>query len=251
VSSGNYVTKDEVTTPILGLAMISAFLSTISAWPWSMAAALVAVCTFLVVLYVNIVKPRKRLKDLIHPVTAYFVIPRLTDHRCDFAKQDGDEHLVKTITLQARSEVIVDLVLIPKLYFISSEVYFGCEGGRSVRDRPYASKYINRFIEVGSAREIEPGTGSAHYIDKYHFYHVKEPAQWSVRSARAIAFRIITNEPGCYPVKIFFPGDAVEGVSEELLICVEESPTTRMHCACPEHAHMACAVGICPITEPS
>jgi hypothetical protein len=229
--------------------MLSAFINAISAWPWSMLAAFVAVCTFSVVFYANILRPLRRLRDLVRPVAAYFVIPSRTEHDCDFAKQDGDYHLAKAITLPAQSAVLIDLVLFPKLHFTSSEIYFGCEGGREVRDRPYAVEYVNRFIEVGAGRTIKPGDGSSHYIDKHHYYHVKDVTQWSVGGAKAVAFKIVTHHPGRYPVKIFLPGDVVEGVSDDLRISVEEYPTTRMHCIRPEHMHMPCAVGICPVTS--
>jgi hypothetical protein len=161
-------------------------------------------------LYANIPRPAKRLRDLVKPIVAYFVIPSRTEHDCDFARQDGDYHLVNAITLPARSQVLIDLVMFPKLHFTSTEIYFGCEGGRDVRDRPYAVEYVNRFIEVGAGRAIKPGDGSSHYIDKHHFYHTKELMQWSVGGARAVAFKIITNHPGRYPVRILLPGDVVE-----------------------------------------
>jgi hypothetical protein len=180
------------------------------------------------------------------PVAAYFVIPRRADRACAFAEQDNEGHLLKAITVPAQSEVIVDLVLFPKLPFTSSEIYVGCEGAGDVRARPYATEYFNRFIEVGSGRSIKPGEGSTHYIDRDHLYHIKEPMVWSVRSTRAIAFKMLTGEPGTYPFKLFFPGDAVEGVTADLLIRVEDCPTTRMHCVDPKHAHKPCAVGIAP-----
>jgi hypothetical protein len=162
-------------------------------------------------------------------------------------RQDDEDHHVKRITLPPNSELLIDLAIRPKLSFVTSEIYFGCEGG-DVKDLPYAIEYFNRFIEVGAGRNIRPGIESTHYIDKYRLYHIKEPVQWSVGSTRSIAFKMITTRPGVYKVKIFFPGDAVEGMVDDLWIYVEESPRTRMHCIRPDHAHMACSVGIPPIS---
>jgi hypothetical protein len=141
------------------------------------------------------------------------------------------------------------LSAISKIAVISSQLYIGCEGGGTVRERPYAVAYINRFIEIGMGANISPGKeGNDHYIDKHHFYHVKETdtMRWSVKGAKAIAFKMRTNKPGIFQSKIFFPGDEIEGCADDLIIRVEGYPTTRMNCADSRHAHKSCAVGIEP-----
>jgi hypothetical protein len=213
-----------------------------------MFAAFLAGATFIVVCYINFGRPAKRFRELERPVSAYFVIPAKADHGCEFASQDDEEHRVKKITLPTNSEVIVDLVLNPRLHFIASEVYFGCwEDTNNKRSRrPYAMEYLNRFIETGARRHIIPGQGNSHEIDKHHFYHVKDPSQWSIGDDITVGFKMITYEPGVFPVRMFFRGDAREGKSDDLIIHVEGYPQARMPCVRPEHAHMACAVGIPP-----
>jgi hypothetical protein len=80
-----------------------------------MLAAFMAICTFSVVFYVNIIRPRIRLRALEHPVDAYFVIPSQLAHGCDFAIQNEDDHLTKAITLPSQCDSLVDLVLFPRL----------------------------------------------------------------------------------------------------------------------------------------
>jgi hypothetical protein len=140
--------------------------------------------------------------------------------------------------------VIVDFVFNPILPFFSSEIYLGCGG--NLRTKPYPTEYVNRFIELGARRHIIPGDGNTHEVDKHHLYHVKDPIRWCMGDEITAGFKMNTYGPGVFPVVIFVRGDEREGSALGLAIRVEEYPTTRMHCVRPDHAHMACAVGIQP-----
>ncbi len=175
----------------------------------------------------------------------YFVIPASEHHGCDYAHQDGLEHRAKTIVLQSNCSVIVDLVFEPSLFFTAAEMSFGCEG--ALLEKPYAIEYLNRFIEIGKGKNVIPGQGNRHVIDKYHYYHVKDdPKHFSVGSSYALAFKLKIGSPGTYIPRIFFFGDEVEGEIADLLIVVEDSPKTLMRCVLREHRRRKCTKSIQP-----
>jgi hypothetical protein len=222
--------------------MIMAFIAN---WPWptigKVATIGLGALTLAIVFYVNIVRPRRRRRRLKNPFDVYFVIPPNEHHECEYAIQDNEEHFVKKITLPAYSETIVDFSLQPRMFFSCTEIYIGCDDN-PLGKKPYATQYNNRFIKEGEGKVVKPGPGSSHYIDKHHLYHATPwPRAFSVGMHFSAAFTIRTNEPGIYVLSLYFPGDEVRGVVDDLILDVEERPETTMRCLRPEHRRKACA----------
>jgi hypothetical protein len=206
-------------------------------------ALLVGCATFSVVYIVNIYRPRKKRRLLEHPGTAYFVVPTKEAHPCDYASQDADEHLLKELTLPSNSEMTVDFVIDLTTPINISEINIECRG--ETMKKPYAIRYFNRFIEVGDDREVSPGKGNRHYIDKHKVYHARGDKSYPPTRI-AHAFVIKTGEPGVYPVMLGFVGDEVIGSISDLFITVEDKATVKMRCVDPEHREKPCALSGLP-----
>jgi hypothetical protein len=223
-------------------AVLAELWKSIQTWPWSMVAAIFGIAAFSVLIWVNFLRPKRRRIKLRRPVIAHFIVAAAEHHSCEFAKQDGREHWLKTIVLPSNKTVIVDVILDPLIYFVWSELSIGCEG--NLTDKPYATEYLNRFIEVGEGKNVIPGKGNRHYIDKYHYYHLRDQLlHMSIGSTRSIAFKIQTGKAGVYPAHIYFFGDEVEGLASDLLIIVEDIPSRSMTCIHKSHRQMNCAQG--------
>jgi hypothetical protein len=214
--------------------------------PWPMVAAFVGVATLVLVAWVNFARPVRRRRKLQKPVIAEFLVPSGKHHTCEFAEQDNREHLLKTIVLPANSELTVDLRFTPLLNFESTEVSMGCVG--PINKIPYAVEYFNRFIKEGEGQQIKPGPGNRHYLDKHNYYHIRDnnPRRWTVLTCVAIALKIKTRGSGQYPVELYFPGDEIEGKADDLMIVVEDNPTTLMPCKDKQHRRASCVKGISP-----
>jgi hypothetical protein len=206
---------------VVGMA---AMIGTLATWPWSMVSAFAAIAALAVVAHVNILRPLLRRKKSEKPVKTRCLIPSTRHHECDFAEQDAEEHIVETITLPSNSEAVVDFWFQPRLFFSTNEINLGCEGDRA--KIPYATQYFNRFIEEGEGKQIVPGPGNRHYIDKHHFYHLREgPRVWSRGSVVAMAFKFKTKAPGRYQF--------------------EDDPKSTMRCVSKKHRrnHVQLAFG--------
>jgi hypothetical protein len=227
--------------------VITASLSgAISTWPWSMVSAFAAIAGLGILVYVNFLRPLLRRQKLKEPVEAHFLIPAKKHHGCDFARQDEEEHVTKSITLPSNRDVIVDLRFKPRIFFSSSEIGLGCEGNRE--DIPYAFEYFNRFIEDGDGQRVTPGPGNRHYVDKHHYYHLRESTRyWSRGTSVSFAFNFRTHAPGRYPLMVSFIGDEIEGNNYELMIIVEDNPQSIIRCVDAGHRNRSCARGIQPI----
>jgi hypothetical protein len=142
-----------------------------------MISAVVAMIALAVIVQVNMVRPRLRRRRLRWPAEMWFIITKKTQHDCDFAIQDDQEHLVKTIVVQQDREVVIDFKYTHRLDLSISEIIIGCNYGGNV---PTPIEYLNRFVvagdgvKAGYGRHVIPGPGSFHYIDKYGFYHFRE-----------------------------------------------------------------------------
>ncbi len=245
-------TREQETDNIVGGALLvaAAVISILSAWPWSMISAVIGAAALLILVYVNFLRPWRRRGKLKKPTDAHFLIPSNKHHGCDFAVQDEQEHIVKTIVVPSDSEILIDLRFQPRLAFVTSEIDIGCEG--EVSETPYATEYFNRFIETGDGRHIIPGEGNRHYIDKHHFYHCRESTrQWSRGAVVSFAFKLQTRKSGRYVLDVYFIGDEVEGKNSELAIIVEDKPITIMRCTERKHKKMQCASAIHPANHGS
>jgi hypothetical protein len=200
-----------------------------------------------VIIFANIYRPRRRRRQLREPVDAFFVICAGFERLCDYAQQDDEEHVTKTLVLPANTEIIADLVFKPRLSFRTTDVYFGCDGPSD--KKPLALEYVNSFIKIGARSRIIPGPNTAHYVDIYDYYHAVEEKGWSLGSDMSYAIKIRTRAPGIYVARAFFAGDEVEGKAE-LLIQVEVSPRTPMKCVKPAHRWKSCSHGITPLLSP-
>jgi hypothetical protein len=243
------VISNETNTTGVLVIVIAAIVASVTSWPWPMIATFVGVVSCGLIIYVNIIRPRRRRAKLAHPVDAYFLIADQRHHDCEYAAQDDEEHRVKEIVVSSNSEVIVDLVLDPKISFISNTILFGCLGDSATK--PYAVEYLNRFVEIGSGKRVNPECDDTkHIIDKHHLYHVRDdPRPWSLGVCGAIGFKLKTTVPGTYPVLIGFLGDDTGGEALGLTITVEDAPKTPMRCILVEHRKRPCARGIKPISK--
>ena len=89
--------------------------------------------------------------------------------------QDVDR--VKSVTLPANDECIVDFVVEPFRSFNSAQIAIEFTG--RLEEKPYAIELLNRFVEVGSRRHVVPGqVGNDDYIDKHKLYHCIENMSW-------------------------------------------------------------------------
>jgi hypothetical protein len=195
--------------------------------PWPMIAAVAGVVTLIFVAWVNFGRPFRRRRKLKKPVIAEFVVPSAKHHACDFAEQDNREHT-------------------PRLNFESTEISMGCVG--AIHKIPYATEYFNQFIKEGAGQQIKPGPGNRHYLDKHNYYHIRDnnPRRWTVGGCLSVALKIKTSGPGRYPVEVHLPGDEIEGKVDDLMIVVEDNPTTLMPCTDKQHRRAPCKHGIKP-----
>jgi hypothetical protein len=223
-----------------------ALWSAVTAWPWSMVAAIFGIAAFSVLIWVNFIRPHLRRRRVRRPGNVFFIVPAKEHHGCDYAIQDDCEHHISTIVLPANTVVTVDMIFQTSVYFNFAELSFGCDG--VLTEKPYAIEYLNRFVEIGDGKNVIPGKGNKHYIDKYHYYHLRdEPRHMSVGVTRALAFKIKTGAPGSYRAHVFFFGDEVEAEASNILMLVEETPNSSMQCVCVGHRRLSCAKGIRPL----
>lgn len=245
------VSNEDCTIAGIVVTAITTVVAFVANWPWPIISAFVALGALTVIVHVNIVRPRVRRRRLRMPAQAWFVVPPKKHHGCDFAWQDDNEHIFKTIVLPPDSEMTVDFRFNPRLFFHSSEIVIGCEGDMA----PKAIEYFNRFIVKGEGRHIIPVQGNRHYIDKHGFYHYRELAaarQWSRETFGAMAFKFKTSTQGRYTIDIYFLGDEVEGKNSELTIVVEDDPRTMMRCIDRKHKQLSCATkGLAPLPHAS
>jgi hypothetical protein len=101
------------------VVMIATIAASATTWPWSMISAVVAMIALAVIVQVNMVRPRLRRRRLRRPAEMWFIITKKTQHDCDFAIQDDQEHLVKTIVVQQDREVVIDFKYTPRLDLLS------------------------------------------------------------------------------------------------------------------------------------
>ena len=103
------------------LRISRAFLIAISNAPVAALAALFALLSLSVAVHVNFIKPAIRRRSLRHSVSAYFIVPT-TARPCAYAHQDEEEHRLQEISLKPNTEAVIDLIMLSKCSFASSEV---------------------------------------------------------------------------------------------------------------------------------
>jgi hypothetical protein len=229
--------------------MMSSLSCAASTWRWDIiggvAGVIAAFLTGVIVFYLEVFERGRHRRRLLHPGTAYFVIPSSIHYVCDYAIQNELEHLVRTIVLPPRLEIIVDLALRPSVEFDATEVAFGCDGDLSAK--PYAFEYFNQFIIAGHRRNVVPGIHNYDdYLDKHHYYHTVEVSRFNVGNTKAMGFKIRTSSPGTYHVNVHFSGSTVTGTFTGLSIVVSDTMPDLMRCVDPDHQHRDCAVRIRP-----
>jgi hypothetical protein len=147
-------------------------------WSWSTIGALASIGGIAATLFIGIyIGYYLRFKNLGKPGESSFIIPSSWHHSCDFARQNEHEHRVKSVTLPANGEWIVDFVIEPFRSFNSAQIAIEFTG--RLEEKPYAIELLNRFVEVGSRRHVVPGqVGNDDYIDKHKLYHCIENMSW-------------------------------------------------------------------------
>jgi hypothetical protein len=221
-------------------------ISAISNAPIAAVAALFAFLSLSVAIYVNFIKPATRRRLLKDCVSAYFIVPT-TLRPCVYARQDGEEHRLKEISLRPNAEVVVDLIMLTKCSFAFSEIHAGFMG--ELEDKPHVLKYTNRFIRSGKHHEVDPSKGDTEdYIDVNFHYHRVGNRSWSTETTRSLAFTVRTNRAGIYPFQIRFTSDEDVGSVASLYVTVEEKFSVKQQCIIAEHIRRGreCSRGIGP-----
>jgi hypothetical protein len=199
--------------------------------PFAIIGGVMATLTLATYVFIEIVKPAWRRNRLRHPCNAYFSIMPATEGRIEYAVQDDRGHHVSELVLPPRSEISVELVYIPKLPFYEAKLAFGCEG--DVDGKPYAFECFDRFTIKGQAHWI-PERDQGHSLTRQKFYQIIRHEHRNVGTHFVIGFKLRTEKPGTFPMKMFFMTDEVEG-SADLTIIVEERPKTSMKCTLKGH----------------
>jgi hypothetical protein len=216
---------------ILAIAMASTAVTSVEEGPSAKAAAIFAASG--VVLYVlkEIILPWRRKSKLKHPCDVRFVVRGMQHATLNYVVQDDETHRLKELVLPANSIVDVEIGYIPQLPFFLIQMVFGCEGDEHAK--PFVLECFDRFTEAGKDRWA-PGRDDGHTRDIHKYYHIVRNQARSVGTHYVLGFKIQTRGVGVYPTKVSFITDEIEGEAE-LMIRVEEKPTTRMRCSAKGH----------------
>jgi hypothetical protein len=229
----------------MGVAVIAAIFAaweimqswSASAWEimqsWS-ASAVFSLTTLLLIVYVQIIRPRRRRRKLRRPFHAYFLITSRGRFPLDYVHQDDQEHYVKELVVPPHSEIPIQIALEPKISFLQHELYFGCDEHLVNEDKPRATEWFVPFVREGVRRLGKPGAEHpGHYTDYNGFYHVREKYLYT-KDTRVIGFKLLTRACGTYPAQVYTVTDDERGRAD-LVIRVEHSATTKMRCYMKGH----------------
>ena len=221
------------TTPALvSVAMVSAMLSAITAWPWSMFAAFFAGGSLLVLCHINFVRPAIRNRTLASPVEPFFVVTSQNRHELGYVIQDHREHYTKDLTAPANTEdIYIQIEMRSKASFVQSAIQFGFSGEL---DRKPDIKYFYLGYIARGKRKREPETWATHIYDHNGFYHINETRSWAKEQATQYGFIIRTKISDIYTLYMHTMGEGRWSTST-LMLNVEDNPKTRVRCVAPHH----------------
>ena len=231
---------------------MSDLLCAVADWPWPMIEGLISIASLFATVTIGLIlirdihrldRPRR---PALKPGVAHFIVPANYHHPCDFTRANEHEHRLKVITLPSCSTRVIDLYIETNILIRTQQVYFGFAG--KYADKPYFTEIDNRFITAGPRRIVVPGKrDNQDYRDKHKFYHAVEDWSWSIGDGKTYGFKITTCKAGRYKLEINFLGDISAGRIDDLVVLVEDDPTTLMRCVRQEHQAWGCSVGLRPL----
>jgi len=198
---------------------------------WIIAAAILAGLTFTAYVVVEVIGPIIRRWRLKHPCHVYFNIPAPEEGVVDYVRQDTDGHHVKELTLPPNADVEIEIIYRPKLAFREIKFAFGCPLGSE--GKPFAYEAFERFTIKGKSH-WKPGEDEGHKTNRHKFYQWHRDEMRNTGSFFLLGFKLRTIQTGIWPMKVFFVTDEIEG-SADLVIRVENKPTTSSKCFIREH----------------
>jgi hypothetical protein len=217
---------------MLGIAMAGSVLSAVVEGPWAVGGAIAAIVAAIVVIlsgvYEFVIQPACRHCRLRHPCKAVFVISAQKKRSVKYVVQDTHEHLVTELTLPSNSEVEIEVEYKSSITFDASEIYFGCDGEMDAK--PTIASLVFLFYKKGAPEESPDTHPGFNKIDEYEFYHVARPKKIAKNEDYLSGFKMRTRKSGLYRLRIYFVGETVGQPKNDLLIRVEDEPTTKMRC---------------------
>jgi hypothetical protein len=220
---------------------VSDFLKAISAWPWSMFAAIFGGLSLATLWYIKFFRPGRKNRLLRRPTRTWLLVSSAIQHECQYASQGGEEHTLNELTLPPNSEFIIDLVMKVNVPISYSEIQIGFMGDGDTK--PYFTKYMNRYIKVGRGTEIDPSSGDTDdFIDKHLYYHRRGTRTFSARTVLSMAFVIKTRDVGLYPLHLLFISGEPLGEEFHLFVTVEETPSIELVCTESKHKRLSCVI---------
>jgi hypothetical protein len=139
-----------------------------------------------------------------------------------------NEDEVCDLKIPAKSDVMVQIRIRPRIPYRQIEIMFGCHGPPGTRPRPL--RVLNRFIKEGADREQSPGTHSNHYIDNDDHYHIRSTADRSPPNTQALEFVVQTGDAGRYQVLLEIITDSGEAKPIRALhLTVVDEPVSAAH----------------------
>jgi hypothetical protein len=220
------------------MAEISAMLAALN---WSMVSAFFSAAAVFLVWYVNFFRPWRRRRRLRQPFDAYFLITSTGRFRLDYVQQNDREHYVKKLVVPPRKEVLIQIVLEPRVSFMQHELYFGCDEHLEDEEKPRATEYFVPFVREGVRGSGKPDEAHpGHYTDYNGFYHVREDYLYTA-DTRVIGFKLLTGRTGTFRAQVYTVTDDVRGRAD-LKIKVQEPAKTKMRCYRKWHRIRLCSV---------
>jgi hypothetical protein len=201
---------------------------------WIVAAAILAGATLVAYLVVEVGLRAFRRSRLKHPCDVYFNIMRPNEGEVVYVRREGKSHHLKELVLPPNCEVEIELIYLPRLEFIESEIAFGCEV-EDPEGKPYAVECFSRFSMPGKGKDRwVPGVDEGHTLTRHKFYQIIRNRARNTGTHRIVGFKFRTERVGVWPMKLFFMTPEVEGEAD-LIVRVEDRPTTSMKCYVKEH----------------
>jgi hypothetical protein len=192
--------------------------------------------------YINFVRPKRRSRELKAAADPFFLVPSRSQHDCDYARQDDEEHILKELSVSPNTDIIIDFIIKVKSAISYSELSIGFMG--DLDKTPYATKYHNRYVSIGRGREIDPALeNSDDFVDKHLYYHRRVSRSISAGTVLSLAFSIKTRGAGLYPLRFLFISDEPLGEGATLFLTVEETPSVVLRCVESTHKNGTCTKG--------
>ena len=167
--------------------------------------------------------PWRRRRLLKRPCHAYFHIREREKGNLKYLVQDDVAHNLKEIVLPSNSTVEVEVAYVPHIAFRVHETVFECRGNDNIK--PRVEGVVRAFVEKGNLPE------ATQYWNRHGGFHISSryPGR-SMGSCYTMSFMIKTKDAGIYPTWLGFLTDEVDGEAVDLVIRVEDKPSTRMRC---------------------